>query len=65
VPVVPVSIAGMKAVVPRGLPSLRPGRVTVRLQPAMPVAGRSADAAEALAEEVRQVVAAGCAERRP
>ena len=30
VPVVPVSLAGVKAVVPRGLPSLRPGRVAGR-----------------------------------
>jgi 1-acyl-sn-glycerol-3-phosphate acyltransferase len=61
VPVVPVALVGVKAVVPHGLASVRKGRVAVRLQPPIPVAGRSSDAAEALAEEVRQVVAAGCA----
>jgi len=61
VPVVPVSLVGVKAVVPRGLPSVRPGLVSVVLHPAVPVAGRSADEAEALAEEVRRVVARGCA----
>ena len=35
VPVVPVSLAGVKALVPRGLTSLRPGRVTLRVHPAI------------------------------
>jgi 1-acyl-sn-glycerol-3-phosphate acyltransferase len=60
VPVVPVSLAGVKAVVPRGLASVRPGLVRVVLHPVVPVAGRSAEEAEALAEEVRRIVAAGC-----
>ena len=60
VPVVPVSLAGVKALVPRGLTSLRPGRVTLRVHPAIAVSGRSKDDAEALAEETRRVVAAGC-----
>jgi 1-acyl-sn-glycerol-3-phosphate acyltransferase len=60
VPVVPVSLAGVKAVVPRGLVSLRPGRVLLRVHPAIPVAGRSAVDAQALAEQTRLVVAAGC-----
>ena len=60
VPVVPVSLVGVKAVVPRGLPSVRPGLVRVVLHPAVPVVGRSADDAEALAEEVRTIVASGC-----
>jgi 1-acyl-sn-glycerol-3-phosphate acyltransferase len=61
VPVVPVSLAGVKAVVPNGLPSTRPGTVRVRLHPPVSVAGRTADDAEALAEDVRRIVAAGCA----
>jgi 1-acyl-sn-glycerol-3-phosphate acyltransferase len=61
VPVVPVSLVGVKAVVPRGLPSVRPGLVRVVVHPVVPVEGRSADEAEALAEEVRRVVARGCA----
>jgi 1-acyl-sn-glycerol-3-phosphate acyltransferase len=60
VPVVPVSLVGVKALVPRGLWSLRPGRVLLRIHPAIPVSGRSASDAQALAEEVRLVVAAGC-----
>jgi 1-acyl-sn-glycerol-3-phosphate acyltransferase len=59
-PVVPVSIVGVKALVPRGLFSMRPGSVRLRVHPAIPVAGRSADGALALAEAVRQVVAEGC-----
>jgi 1-acyl-sn-glycerol-3-phosphate acyltransferase len=59
-PVVPVSFVGVKALVPRGLFSMRPGSVRLRVHPAVSVAGRSAAAAQALAEEVRQVVAAGC-----
>jgi 1-acyl-sn-glycerol-3-phosphate acyltransferase len=62
VPVVPVSIVGVKALVPRGLMSLRPGRALLRVHPKVPVAGRSADDAQALAEQTRLVVAAGCEE---
>jgi 1-acyl-sn-glycerol-3-phosphate acyltransferase len=60
VPVVPVSLAGVKKLVPRGLASLRPGRITLRVHPLIFVATRSKDDAEALAEETRRVVAAGC-----
>jgi len=59
VPVVPVSLAGVKAVVPRGLATLRPGTVRLRIHPAVPTEGRATDAAEALADEVRRVVASG------
>jgi 1-acyl-sn-glycerol-3-phosphate acyltransferase len=59
-PVVPVSLIGVKAVVPRGLGSVRPGRVIVCLHAPVPVTGRRPDEAEALAEEVRRVVARGC-----
>ena len=61
VPVVPVSLVGVKRLVPRGLTTLRPGRLTLRVHPAISASGRSKDDAEALAEETRQVVAAGCA----
>jgi 1-acyl-sn-glycerol-3-phosphate acyltransferase len=60
VPVVPVSLVGVKAVVPHGLSSLRSGAVEIRVHPPVSVAGRAHGEAEALAEEVRQVVAAGC-----
>jgi 1-acyl-sn-glycerol-3-phosphate acyltransferase len=61
VPIVPVSIVGVKGIVPRGLFSLRPGTVEVRVHAPVPVEGRPPEGAEALAEEVRQIVAAGCA----
>jgi 1-acyl-sn-glycerol-3-phosphate acyltransferase len=64
VPVVPVSLVGVKSVVPHGLASVRRGTVGVVLHPPVPVAGRSLDEAEALAEEVRRVVARGCEEAR-
>ena len=62
VPVVPVSLVGIKSVVPRGLSSVRPGRVRVRIQAPVEPAGRGPEEAEALAEEVRRIVAAGCQE---
>jgi 1-acyl-sn-glycerol-3-phosphate acyltransferase len=60
VPVVPVSLDGVKRVLPHGLFSLRPGRVRMRIHPAVATEGASPDGARALAEEVRQIVAAGC-----
>jgi 1-acyl-sn-glycerol-3-phosphate acyltransferase len=60
VPIVPVSLAGVKDVVPHGLPSLRPGCVQVRIAPPVPVAGRAPEEVDSLAEEVRRIVAAGC-----
>jgi len=65
VPVVPVSLIGVKAVVPRALSSIRPGTVGIVLHPPVPVAGRSPGDAEALAEEVRTIVARGCASQAP
>jgi 1-acyl-sn-glycerol-3-phosphate acyltransferase len=61
VPVVPVSLIGVKAVVPHGLTSVRPGALRVVLHPPVPTAGRSPDDAEAFAEEVRAIVDRGCA----
>ncbi len=62
VPVVPVSLRGVKAIVPRGLLRLRPGAVHVTLHEAVPTEGMAVDDAAALAERVRQVVAGGCRE---
>ncbi len=64
VPVVPVSLIGVKAVVPHGLTSIRPGTVGVALHAPVPTAGRAPGEAEALAEEVRQIVAS-CHPERP
>jgi 1-acyl-sn-glycerol-3-phosphate acyltransferase len=62
-PAVPVSLVGVKTVVPRGLASVRRGRVVVRIHAPIASTGRAPEEAEALAEEVRQIVAAGCVER--
>jgi 1-acyl-sn-glycerol-3-phosphate acyltransferase len=61
VPVVPVSLAGVKRLAPRGLLRLKPGTVHLIIHPAVSTAGRDARDAAALAERVRLVVAAGCA----
>ena len=53
VPVVPVSLIGVKALVPRGLVRARPGNVTLRIHPPVMTAGRSA---EAVADEVRAII---------
>jgi 1-acyl-sn-glycerol-3-phosphate acyltransferase len=60
VPVVPVSLVGVKSVVPHGLWSVRPGRVRAVLHPRVPVEGRGADDVESLAREVQEIVATGC-----
>jgi 1-acyl-sn-glycerol-3-phosphate acyltransferase len=60
VPVVPVSIVGVKALVPRGIPSVRPGTVRVVIHPPVASAGRPLEAVDGFAEEVRAIVARGC-----
>jgi 1-acyl-sn-glycerol-3-phosphate acyltransferase len=60
-PIVPLSLAGVKAVMPAGLRGMRPGTVHLIVHPAMPTAGRAPEDAGRLAEEVRRIVAAGCA----
>jgi 1-acyl-sn-glycerol-3-phosphate acyltransferase len=59
-PVVPVSLVGVKALVPNGLFSLRSGTVRLRVHAPISVAGMTSDGAQTLAERVRQIVAAGC-----
>ncbi|MFN8096568.1 MAG: lysophospholipid acyltransferase family protein [Vicinamibacteria bacterium] len=60
VPVVPVSIVGVKALVPEGIPSVRPGTVRLVLHPPVPSAGRVVDEVDTFAGEVRAIVARGC-----
>lgn len=60
VPVVPVSLAGIRDLAPHGALSLRPGTVVMTLHEAVPTEGLSADDADALAARVRAKVAAGC-----
>jgi 1-acyl-sn-glycerol-3-phosphate acyltransferase len=62
VPVVPLSIRGVKRLAPHGLPSLRAGTVHIAIHPPIETGGRDRAAADALAEEVRRVVAGGCRE---
>ena len=60
VPVVPVSIVGVKAVVPHGIPSVVPGTVRVLIHPPVPSAGRTLEKVDAFAADVRAAVVAGC-----
>jgi 1-acyl-sn-glycerol-3-phosphate acyltransferase len=60
VPVVPVSIVGVKALVPRGIPSARPGTVRVVIHPPVPTQGRTLEEVDAFAADTRAIVATGC-----
>lgn len=60
VPVVPISLVGVKEVMPHGLRGMRPGRVRMIVHPALETAGRSQQDAAALADEVRRIVISGC-----
>jgi 1-acyl-sn-glycerol-3-phosphate acyltransferase len=59
VPVVPLSLVGVKYVARGGL-HVRAGRVQLLVHSPIPTAGRDVEEAGALAEEVRQVVMTGC-----
>ncbi len=60
VPIVPVSLVGVKSVVPRGIRTLRPGTVGVRIHAPVPTSNRAPDQVEALAEQIRGIVVSGC-----
>jgi 1-acyl-sn-glycerol-3-phosphate acyltransferase len=60
VPLVPVSLVGVKEVVPRGFFSLKGGRVELRIHPSVSTAGRAAKDAGALAREIRDIIVSGC-----
>lgn len=64
VPVVPISLAGVKAVAPRGLLRLRPGTVTLTVHGPCRTEGLGIEDAAALAERVRAEVARGLAASR-
>ena len=59
VPVVPLSLVGVKCVARGGL-RIHAGRVQLLVHAAIPTAGRDVEEAGALAEEVRRVVRTGC-----
>jgi 1-acyl-sn-glycerol-3-phosphate acyltransferase len=61
-PVVPVSLDGVKRVVPRGISTLRPGAVRMTIHPPIETKALAPGGAAALAEEVRRIVASGCQE---
>jgi 1-acyl-sn-glycerol-3-phosphate acyltransferase len=60
VPVVPLSLIGVKLVGRGGL-DVHAGSVRLLVHPPIPTAGRDAEQAGALAEEVRSIVTNGCA----
>ena len=62
VPVVPVSLAGVKPVVPHGISSVRPGQVQVVIHPTMEMAARDPAEVDAIADEVRAQVLLGLGE---
>jgi 1-acyl-sn-glycerol-3-phosphate acyltransferase len=64
VPVVPVSLSGVKTLARRGMLRCRPGTVTMTLHAPQPTAGLGAADAQALGERVRDVVASAVAEHR-
>jgi 1-acyl-sn-glycerol-3-phosphate acyltransferase len=59
VPLVPVSLDGVKRVIPRGILSLRAGEVRVRVHAPVATDTSVASEAEELAERIRQIVASG------
>jgi 1-acyl-sn-glycerol-3-phosphate acyltransferase len=59
VPVVPVSLVGVKALVPAGLVRMRPGQVMMRIHPPVPTVGREPDD---VADEVRRAILQDCGE---
>jgi 1-acyl-sn-glycerol-3-phosphate acyltransferase len=60
VPVVPLSLVGVKRLIPRGVLSFRSGTVRLQVLPAVPLAGRSPEEAQTLADEVREAVVKAC-----
>lgn len=60
VPVVPVSLSGVRRIIPAGALSLRPGCVRVVVHAPVRTEGRSPAEAEALAAQVESRVRAGC-----
>jgi 1-acyl-sn-glycerol-3-phosphate acyltransferase len=62
VPVVPVSLAGVKRVVPQGISTLRPGLVRITIHAPIETKALAVGGAATLAEQARRIVASGCPE---
>ncbi|HVR72162.1 MAG TPA: lysophospholipid acyltransferase family protein [Vicinamibacteria bacterium] len=60
VPVVPVSLCGVKRLTPHGLMRLRSGIVRLAVHQALPTAGRGLDQAGSLARQAQAIVSVGC-----
>ena len=63
-PIVPVSLINMRAVMPKGRLMVCPAHARVVIHPPVPTAGLTRDDARALASEVQRIVAAGVATAR-
>ena len=63
-PIVPVSVTGSLAVLPKGSIRIRPGHITVRYGAEIPVAQETLETKERLIERVRGAVAEGVAVAR-
>ena len=61
VPVVPVSLVGVRQLVGRGVRGFRRGTIRLRVHPPASTEGLSVEEATALADATRHVVEAGCA----
>lgn len=57
VPIVPVTIQGTYALMPRGSSCFRPGKVRIAFHPPIPVAGRDAESLPGLIAEVERSIA--------
>jgi 1-acyl-sn-glycerol-3-phosphate acyltransferase len=63
-PIVPVSLINMRAVMPKGRLMVCPAHARVVIHPPVATAGLTRDDARSLATDVQRVVAAGVAEGR-
>ena len=61
VPIVPVSLAGVKRIAPRGMLRMKPGTVRLTIHPAVATSGRGPRDAALLAKQIHEVVAGACA----
>jgi len=64
-PIVPVSISGSRAVLPKGSLTIRPGEIRVHISQPIATYGRSMDGFDALIAEVRRSLEAGIAASTP
>jgi 1-acyl-sn-glycerol-3-phosphate acyltransferase len=56
VPIVPITLHGTRALMPKGKASITPGRIQLRFHPPVITAGMTADDRAALMQQVRRVM---------